>query len=339
VTLAQRVAAAWYAPRITPLAALLWPLSVAYRAVVAARRGLFRVGVLSSHRLPVPVIVVGNVTVGGVGKTPLVAALAQWLAARGHRPGIVSRGYGGCARDVRAVAAGDDPRLVGDEPLLFAALDLPVWIGRDRVAAARGLLAAHPECNVLLADDGLQHYALARTMEIAIVDAARGVGNGLLLPAGPLREPEARLATVDAVVRLVPREADRPPAADARDTLMTHEPLPWRNLQDATRVADPRAWDGREVHAVCGTGNPQRFFDMVRGLGIVVTEHPLPDHNAFVPADIAFPRAAAILMTQKDAVKCTSFADDRSWYLPLRVVVDPALPALVEDRIRGFQTA
>jgi tetraacyldisaccharide 4'-kinase len=343
VTLAQRVAAAWYAPRITLFAALLWPLSLLYRGVVAVRRGLFRRGVLSSHRLPVPVIVVGNITVGGAGKTPLVGTLAQWLAGRGHRPGIVSRGYGGSARDARAVASGDDPRIVGDEPLLFAALGFPVWIGRDRVAAARGLLAAHPDCNVLLADDGLQHYALARTMEIAVIDAARGFGNGLMLPAGPLREPVSRLASVDAVTRLVPRlpqdDVSRPVAESGRETLMTHEPLPWRNLVDAARVADARAWAGQDVHAVCGTGNPQRFFDMVRGLGIVSTNHPFADHHAFVPADLAFPRAAAILMTQKDAVKCAQFADDRCWYLPLRVVVDPALPALVEDKIRGFQTA
>ena len=120
---------------------------------------------------------------------------------------------------------------------------------------------------------------------------------------------------------------------------MTHEPLPWRNLVDATRTADARAWSGQDVHAVCGTGNPQRFFDMVRGLGIVATNHPFDDHHTFVPSDLAFPRAAAILMTQKDAVKCMEFADDRCWYLPLRVGVDPALLALVEDKIRGFQTA
>jgi tetraacyldisaccharide 4'-kinase len=339
VTLAQRVAAAWHAPRITPLAALLWPLSLLYRGIVAVRRALFRLSVLPSQRLPVPVVVVGNITVGGVGKTPLTCALAQWLAGRGYRPGIVSRGYGGSARVARAVVAGDDPRIVGDEPLLYATLGFPVWIGRDRVAAARGLLAAHADCNVILADDGLQHYALARTMEIAVIDTTRGFGNGLLLPAGPLREPVARLREVDAVVRLVPRDVARPPAADGRDTLMAHEPMPWRNLVDAVRVADPQAWAGRDVHAVCGTGNPQRFFDMVRALGIVATEHAFPDHHPYSQSDLAFPHAAAILMTQKDAVKCTRFADDRCWYLPLRVAVDPALPALVEDKIRGFQTA
>ena len=243
MTLARRVAAAWYAPRLTLLAALLWPLSLLYRGVVAVRRALFRVGILSSHRLPVPVVVVGNITVGGAGKTPLVGALAEWLAGRGYRPGIVSRGYGGSARDARAVASGDDPRVVGDEPLLFAALGFPVWIGRDRVAAARGLLAAHPECNVLLTDDGLQHYALARTMEIVAIDAARGVGNGLMLPAGPLREPVSRLRSVDAVARLVPSLASTEGVAatcapSGRDTSMTHEPLPWRNLVDAARTAD-----------------------------------------------------------------------------------------------------
>jgi tetraacyldisaccharide 4'-kinase len=336
---ADRVVAAWYAPRLTFLATLLWPLSLLYGLVVVARRWLFRAGVLRSHRLPVPVVVVGNVTVGGAGKTPLVAALAQHLAASGHRPGIVSRGYGGSARLALPVAEDGDPRVVGDEPLILAALGVPVWIGRDRVAAARGLLAAHPECTVVLADDGLQHYALARTMEIAVIDAARGLGNGLLLPAGPLREPSSRLREVDAVVRLVAPGVPRPLAATGRETMMAHEPLPWRNMVDATRAAEPHAWAGREVHAICGTGNPQRFFDMVRSLGIVATNHAVADHHAFVAADIAFPNAVAILMTQKDAVKCAAFADERSWYLPLRVLLDPALPALVEEMIRGSEAA
>ncbi len=165
------------------------------------------------------------------------------------------------------------------------------------------------------------------------------LGNGLLLPAGPLREPSSRLREVDAVVRLVAPGVPRPAASTGRETTMAHEPLPWRNVVDATRAAEPHAWAGREVHAVSGTGNPQRFFDMVRSLGIVATNHAFADHHAFVAADIAFPDAAAILMTQKDAVKCAAFADERSWYLPLRVLLDPALPALVEEMIRGSEAA
>lgn len=324
---------------MTPLSALLWPLSLFFRGAVAVRRFLYHAGVLRVQRLPVPVVVVGNIGVGGVGKTPLALALAQHLAQRGFHPGVISRGYGGSNRAPRAVHADDDPRVVGDEPLLFAAAGIPVWIGRERAAAARGLLAAHPGCKVIVADDGLQHYALARTMEIAVVDASRGFGNGCMLPAGPLREPPARLEGVDAVVRLVAGDRRRPAGAGGRDTLMTHEPLPWRNLKDAHRVADPAAWRGHEVHALSGIGNPRRFFDLVRALGIATTNHAFPDHHAYTPADLAFPHAAAILMTHKDAVKCAPFASDRCWYLPLRAIVEPALVALVEEKIRGFETA
>ncbi|MFO1325466.1 MAG: tetraacyldisaccharide 4'-kinase [Burkholderiales bacterium] len=339
MTLADRVVAAWYAPRLTPLAALLWPLSVPFRVVVALRRLLFRAGVLRATKMPVPVVVVGNLTAGGAGKTPLTCALAEALRERGFRPGIVSRGYGGRAPGPRAVAPGDDPRDVGDEPPILAATGFPVWIGRDRVAAAHGLLAAHPDCDVVLCDDGLQHYRLARNVEIAVVDAARGFGNGCLLPAGPLREPRSRLDDVDAVVRLVAGDAPRAAAGDARTTTMTYVPLPWRNLRDPGLAADPRQWEGREVHAIAGIGHPQRFFALVRSLGIAATEHAFADHHAFTAGDLAYPGAAAILMTQKDAVKCTRLADGRAWYLPLRAVLEPALPALVETKIRGSQTA
>ena len=294
---------------------------------------------LRSQRLPVPVVVVGNINAGGVGKTPLTHVLAEKLLQRGFAPGIVSRGYGGSNVAPRAVVEGDDPRVVGDEPLLHATAGFPVWIGRDRTEAARGLLRAEPGCDVILADDGLQHYALARTMEIAVVDASREFGNGLMLPAGPLREPLSRLRDVDAVVRLVAREAHRPAAASGAQTLMTHEPLPWRNLVHLDRVADPSQWRGMEIHALSGIGNPQRFFDMVASLGIAARCHAFPDHHDFTAGDIAFPGASAILMTQKDAVKCTAFADERCWYLPLRALVDPALVALVLEKIRGFKAA
>ena len=339
MTLAERLVATWYTPRVTLLAAVLWPLSLVYRCVVALRRGLFTSGVLRSQRLRVPAIVVGNINAGGVGKTPLTRALAEALAQRGHRPGIVSRGYGGSNSGPRAVLPGDDPAVVGDEPPIHAEAGFPVWIAHDRAAAGRGLLEAHPECDVLIADDGLQHYALARTMEIAVIDAAREFGNGHMLPAGPLREPVSRLGSVDAVVRLVAGDVSRPSANLGRETSMTHEPLPWRNLRRTDLKADPAYWHGHEVHAISGIGNPQRFFDMVTALGIAATSHAFPDHHAFVPADIAFPGAAAILMTQKDAVKCMSFADERCWYLPVRAIIDPALVALVEEKIHGFKAA
>ncbi len=339
MTFADRLAAAWYAPRTTPLAAALWPLSLLFRAGVAVRRALYGAGVLRAHRVGVPVVVVGNVTVGGGGKTPVACALAEALAARGFRPGFVSRGYGGSATGPRAVAAGDDPAVVGDEPLVLAATGFPVSIGRDRVAAARALLAANPRCDVVIADDGLQHYRLGRAVEVVAVDGARGFGNGRMLPAGPLREPVARLATADAVVR-VSVDPNAPGAGAAgRETVAVLAPLPWRNVADPARTLDPAAWRGLDVHAVAGIANPARFFASVRAQGIAAAEHAFPDHHPFTAADLAFPGAAAILMTQKDAVKCARLADERCWYLPVRAVLDPALVALVEERVRGCQAA
>jgi len=326
MSFADRLAAAWYAPRLTPLTAALTPMSWLFGAAAAGRRALYRIGALKSVTLPVPVVIVGNLTVGGAGKTPLVRALAEALAARGQRPGIVSRGYAGNHAAPRAVLPGDDPAHVGDEPLLLATGAAPVWIGRDRAAAARALLAAHPGCTVIIADDGLQHYALGRRVEIAVIDAARGFGNGRLLPAGPLREPASRLTNVDAIVRLsADGDAGRTQPGDGRETTMTHLPLPWRNLADPAAVANPSHWSQGTVHAMAGIANPRRFFDLVRTLGIDAIAHPFPDHHAFTPADLDWPDATAILMTEKDAVKCRTFADPRCWYLPIRARIDGAL--------------
>jgi tetraacyldisaccharide 4'-kinase len=337
VAFSDRLVAAWYAPRLTPLTAALLPLSLLFRAVAAIRRGVYQAGIAQRASLPVPVIVVGSILAGGVGKTPLTRALAAALARAAWRPGIVSRGYGGSNVVPRVVTPGDDPAEVGDEPLLLAADAFPVWIGRDRVAAARALLAAHPECDVILADDGLQHYALRRDFEIAVIDDARGFGNGRMLPAGPLREPVSRLDRVDALVRLTTGEA-LPPASDAgRETAMTYEPLPWRNLTQAEAIADTAAWRAGVLHAVAGIGNPARFFALVRRIGLDPVCHPFPDHYRYARADLAFPDATAILMTEKDAVKCAGFADTRCWYLPVRARIDPALVARMERTIRGRQ--
>jgi tetraacyldisaccharide 4'-kinase len=340
VAFSDRLVAAWYAPRLTPLTAALVRLSILVRAVVALRRWAYRQGVLPSVGLPVPVVVVGSILIGGVGKTPLVRALGAALAQQGRRPGIVSRGYGGRNVAPRPVASGDNPAIVGDESLLLAADALPVWIGRDRAAAARGLLAAHPDCDVILADDGLQHYALRRDFEIAVIDEARGFGNGQMLPAGPLREPRSRLEEVDALVRLTTGEPPVSAGGSAgRETAMTHEPLPWRNVTRPDAVADPSAWRGGIVHAVAGIGNPERFFDLLRRLRLDPVCHAFPDHHRYVRAELELPDAAAILMTEKDAVKCAAFADGRCWYLPIRARIEPALIARLERAIRGRQAA
>ena len=334
---ADRLQAAWYARRVTPLARTLQPLAIAFAAGAAVRRGLYRAGIFRSERLPVPVVVVGNVAVGGAGKTPIVRALASALAARGWRPGIVSRGYGGSNTAARAVVPGDDPQVVGDEPLMLAADGFPVWIGHRRADAARRLIAANQACNVIIADDGLQHYALARTVEIAVVDGERHLGNGLLLPAGPLREPASRLASVDAVVRVLDGDAMVPGARNGYTAEI--ESLPWRNLLRADAIADPASWHGGEVHAIAGIGNPRRFFARLRALGLAPVCHPFPDHHAYTQDELAFPEAKVILMTEKDAVKCVAFADARCWYLPVRARVDSRFIDLVEEKLRGSQAA
>ena len=337
-TLRERVVAAWYEPRPTLLAWLAWPLSVLFGWLARIRRAMYARGLVRVERMPVPVVVVGNITVGGSGKTPLVIALSDALQARGFHPGVVSRGHGGSG-GVHAVAPDTDPRIAGDEPPIVAAAGFPMWVGRRRAAAARALLDAHPEVDVVLCDDGLQHYALARDVEIAVIDEARGLGNGLLMPAGPLREAEDRLDEVDAVVRLVSGAVPHETQGDGRSTFVTHQPLAWRNVRDPHRSDDGTRFRGPGVHAVAGIGNPQRFFAMLRAQGLTPAEHPFDDHHAFTRKDLDYPGATAILMTQKDAVKCASFADERFWYLPIRAVVDPSLVAFVEQKIRGSQAA
>ena len=327
----------WYTPKKTPLAWTLWPLSLAFRAIVAGRRALYRMGVLRTHSIPLPVIVIGNLTVGGAGKTPVTLALAHALSERGRRVGIVSRGYGGTSVLPRAVAIGDDPRAVGDEPLLYANAGFPIWIGHRRAAAAQALVAANPDVDVVVADDGLQHYALARTLEIIVIDAARELGNGLVLPAGPLREPPARLKEADAIVRHVSREAAHP-AHSGHSTCMWLETKPWRNLVQPDRTPTFEEWRGG-VHAIAAIAHPERFFATLRALGIEAQCHAFADHHLFSRDDFDFAGARAILMTEKDAVKCVAFADDRFWFLPVRARLDSALVDLVLERIHGHQAA
>jgi tetraacyldisaccharide 4'-kinase len=317
----------WY--RIRPAHLILYPLSLLFRTGVAVRRLLHRTGALRVERLPVPVIVVGNITVGGTGKTPLVLWLAKRLLDSGYRPGIITRGYRG-TEQLQEVTPRSDPAQAGDEALVLARRALcPVFAARDRAAAGRALLAAHPACDVLLSDDGLQHYRLARDIEIAVVDGERGLGNGLMLPAGPLREPRARLERVDAVVVNGTPRADFP-----RGFAMRLEGGRFANLRnpDVTRTAS--AFAGQKLQALAGIGNPRRFFDALRASGLSFTAQPFPDHYAYSREDLDFPGADAILMTEKDAVKCAAFAQDNWWYLPVDARVDPALGELILARLR-----
>lgn len=309
----------------------LLPASLLFLLLIAARRLAYRAGLFSSRRLPVPVIVVGNLTVGGSGKTPLTLRIAQWLRELGYHPGIISRGYGGHARAPMAVGADSDPALVGDEPSLLARRGVcPVWIGRKRVDAGRHLLAAHPDVDVLVADDGLQHYALARDMEIVVVDGDRGFGNGRLLPAGPLREPLGRLATVDAAVVNGGDPDDfilLPPSFAMRLRGAT-----FRNLREPALTAEAAAFAGRQVQALAGIGHPQRFFDHLERLGVRAQTHAFPDHHVFTERDMPF---GTVLMTEKDAVKCMAFAPPDAWYLAVDAELEPGLKTLIDHTLKA----
>ncbi|HEX4798645.1 MAG TPA: tetraacyldisaccharide 4'-kinase [Burkholderiales bacterium] len=314
----------WY--RLSPVSILLIPVGLLFRFLVALRRLLYRLGALPSARLRVPVIVVGNITVGGTGKTPLILALAETLRRKGRRPGILSRGYGGALAGPRAVGAEDSAEGVGDEPLLLAERSgCPVWIGADRAATGRALLAAHAECDVILCDDGLQHYRLRRDFEIAVEDE-RGHGNGLPLPAGPLREPASR--RVDAMVVNGPQ----PKLGAFR---MRLAPAGFYRVGERSAPVARSELSGRRLHAVAGIGNPKRFFDELARMGLNFTAHPFPDHHRFRPADLEFADCDLVLMTEKDAVKCRRFGRRDLIAVAVDAEVDPAVGDLILERIHG----
>ena len=338
-SLSERLVRDWYLPRRTLLTSALTPLGWIFSVVAASRRFAYRFGPFRRTRVPIPVIVVGNITVGGTGKTPLVLWLVEQLEARGRKPGIISRGYGSEGRTPRRVDPSDDAASAGDEPLLLAASGVPVWIGRDRAATARRLVELHSDVDVIISDDGLQHYALARDFEIAVVDGARGFGNGALLPAGPLREPVSRLGSVDAVV-VNGADFTLPPIA-ARTFVMTLRGDRFENLVDR-RQAGAESFRTKRVHAVAGIGNPQRFFDTLRELRLEPNCHPFPDHHRFKASDVALPDAEVIVMTEKDAIKCASFADARMWALPVVADLTDAGAQLLDqilEKIDGPQAA
>ncbi len=323
----------WY--RITPLHLLLLPISLLFRLLVVLRRMLYRSGILTSQELAVPVIVIGNISVGGTGKTPLTLALAQQLIQRGWHPLIVSRGHGGSALHPQPVTPDSDVWQVGDEPLLMARRNLcPVWIGKDRAAAAQAALKANPQCNMVLCDDGLQHYRLQRVVEIAVIDGARGFGNGFMLPAGPLREPASRLQKADAVVV---NGAD----AATGQYAMRLSGETFHNLLDPGKTVTTAALRKLRCHAVAGIGHPQRYFHHLAALGLHAVEHAFPDHHPYVAADLSFADCDAILLTEKDAVKCGAFADERYWVMRVEAQIDPALTEHILRKIahHGSETA
>ncbi|HWJ35491.1 MAG TPA: tetraacyldisaccharide 4'-kinase [Steroidobacteraceae bacterium] len=313
----------------------LVPLSLVYGAVSGMRRFLYVHHLRRATRISCPIVVVGNLSVGGTGKTPLVCWLVAHLAERGYRPGVVTRGYGGSSGNVRRISALDDPTVVGDESILLARrTGAPVAIGRDRPAAAQLLVSAG--CNVIVSDDGLQHYALARDCEIVVIDGDRRFGNGWLLPAGPLREAPGRLKVADAIVVNGGR-ALLPGALSMRLEAKNAVALRGGAVQPL------RAFAGKSIHAIAGIGNPERFFNMLRSRGIEVFGRPLADHAHLTHDDIAFGDDKLVLMTEKDAVKCAAFAGEQHWYVPVAACFEGgesnSLLDIVTSRIENATTS
>lgn len=299
----------WYEGGRVPL--LLRACSWLFALAAAKRRLLYRWGIFRSHSAGCAVIVIGNLTVGGTGKTPLTLWLAEALTRRGFRVGIVLRGYGRTSTELLRVSAWSDAAAVGDEALLMAQRSaLPVAVGADRVGAARLLVGEG--VNLILADDGLQHLRLVRQAEIAVIDALRGFGNGLLLPAGPLRERPARLGRVSAVVLNGDGPTEWPGAL--RMQLRGSE---LRAVDGSGRSEALESWVGRPVHALAGIGHPERFFATLRAAGLQVESHAFADHHHYRAEDLKFSDGLPVLMTEKDAVKCRSLARSDCWYLPV----------------------
>lgn len=327
----------WYGTARAP-----WPLrtlAALYGGVVSLRTTAYRARLLQSRAAGRPVIVVGNLTVGGSGKTPLVIWICEQLRAIGLRPGVVLRGYGGSGERAavpQSVSAQSDARVVGDEALLLARRTAaPVVIGRDRVAAAREL--SRQEVDVIVADDGLQHLRLARDLELVVIDAARGLGNGRLLPAGPLRESVCRLARVHALILNGEGDAAALPAAGAHlprfRMQLAGEQL--RSLDREEHAMPLGGLQGRRAHAVAGIGNPGRFFQQLRAAGIEPVEHAFPDHYSYRREDLLFDDGLPLLMTEKDAVKCRWLGLRDAWFLPVSASFPQAQALALREMLRA----
>lgn len=322
----------WYPDKISFWSILYMPFDILLGVLVYLRRFFYSVGIFSSWQSPAPVIVVGNITVGGTGKTPLVIWLAQQLKSKGYTPGIISRGYGGSVQEITAVDICADPKEVGDEPLLIARRTFcPVWVGKNRPAVIRALLRSNPQCDVIISDDGLQHYAMKRTFEIVVVDGERNYGNCAMIPFGPMREPIWRANEVDAIV-INGGEADY----WAGEYLMRLNGSTFHLLNDASKTAKANDFQGLNVHAVAGIGNPTRFFNHLRRLGLVFTEQAFPDHYPYSAGDLNIAGVDVIIMTEKDAVKCLGFALDNAWVLPVEVEVISGLEDKIIEKIKGY---
>lgn len=318
----------WFRRR-SLVAILCLPLAGLYAIIVFCRRYCYEKHWFNCTKLPVPVIVVGNITVGGTGKTPTVIALCRWLQQMGYCPGIVSRGYKGKAEKYPlSITQSTDPRQCGDEPLLIhKKTQVPVVVDPNRVCAAQHLLK-YEHCDIIVSDDGLQHYAMGRDIEIVLTPGHDNFGNGWFLPAGPLRESVSRLEQVDYVMTKGQPDVGQYP--------LTIQAKSFYQLQSNMSV-ELFDWQRREVHAVAGIAHPKEFFDLLRSHHLKVIEHPFPDHHHYEPKDVDFADKLPIIMTEKDAVKCQAFANEKMYVLSIDVELPPVMLDDLKSRIIGMK--
>ena len=306
---------------------VLVPLSWLFAGLTALRRYLYRAGLLRSYALPIPVIVVGNINMGGSGKTPVVIWLVNQLKAHGYQPGVISRGYGAKVAQPTSVQVDSLPSEVGDEPVLIAQkTDCPVYISANRVDAGRALLKMHPECDIIISDDGLQHYRLQRQIEIAVVDQ-QSQQNQHMLPAGPLREPYSRLANVDAVIL----NGDMNVKDGYPMQLLSSD---FYNLLNPDVKESTHYFKDKHVAAMAGIGKPERFFQQLQTLGLQFEEWPFVDHHAYTSQDLSNIKCDALMMTEKDAVKCQAFAEAHHWVLPVQAKIDDHLLPMLLSKLQ-----
>ena len=305
---------------------VLVPLSWLFAAITAIRCWAYQTGILKSYKMPVPVIVVGNITLGGNGKTPVVIWLVEQLLNHGYKPAVISRGYGGSANLPTSVDANSDTHVVGDEPVLIASrCACPVVVGADRVRVATQLLSAHPDCDIIISDDGLQHYALQRDVEIAVTQP--DLDNACLLPAGRLREPLTRLNTVDAIVcNGGVFNSMQSHAAQFEMQLIGEQ---FYNLLDNNLKASAADFKRKSIKAMAGIGKPARFFEHLNKLGLTFASVSFDDHYAFSAQELTNIECDVLIMTEKDAVKCKQFAQPHHWVLPVEANIDAGFLQLI----------
>ena len=316
-----------YSKSLAPL--FLLPLSAIYLLISFARKYLYRFNLLKSFKIQVPVIVIGNITSGGTGKTPLVIHLANELKKNGYHPGIISRGYGSKRNGVSEVNKKSDVESIGDEPILIHKhTHLPVFIAKDRVLAAKALIKKYKKIDVILSDDGMQHYRLRRDIEILVIDGTRRFGNGYLLPAGPLREPKRKVKSVDAIVCNEKKVIDG-------SYLMKYKSYFLINLKTKKKIPLNKV-RLNNLHAVAGIGNPDRFFNYLKALGLVFDSSSYKDHYRFTKKDFKTMNDKNIIMTEKDAVKCEKFARDNFWYLPVVAEIDSKFTDFILNKMKNI---